>query len=61
MERDLEPERVVVVEHPAAAVGEDPALRRAAAERADDLLDVEAGLDGEDDPLGDAEVGRRPG
>ena len=45
VERDLEPERVVVVEHPAAAVGEDPALGRAAAERPDDLLDVEAGLD----------------
>ena len=45
MERDLEAERVVVVEHPAAAVGEDPALGRAAAEGADDLLDVEAGLD----------------
>ena len=57
MERDLEPERVVVVDHPAAPVGEDPALGRAAAERLDDLLDVEAGLDGEDDALGDAEVG----
>ena len=57
MERDLEPERVVVVDHPAAAVGEDPALGRSAAERLDDLLDVEAGLDGEDDALGDAEVG----
>ena len=42
VERDLEPERVVVVEHPAAPVGEDPALGRAAAERLDDLLDVEA-------------------
>ena len=61
VERDLEAERVVVVEHPAAAVGEDPALGRAAAERADDLLDVEAGLDREDDALGDAEVGARPG
>ena len=59
MERDLEPERVVVVDHPAAAVGEDPALGGAAAERLDDLLDVEAGLDREDDALGDAEV--RPG
>ena len=57
VERDLEPERVVVVDHPAAAVGEDPALGRPAAERADDLLDVEAGLDREDDALGDAEVG----
>ena len=53
---DLEPERVVVVDHPAAPVGEDPALGRAAAERLDDLLDIEPGLDGEDDPLGDAEV-----
>ena len=57
VERDLEAERVVVVEHPAAAVGEDPALGRAAAERPDDLLDVEAGLDRQDDALGDAEVG----
>ena len=57
VERDLEPERVVVVDHPATAVGEDPALGRAPAERADDLLDVEAGLDREDDALGDAEVG----
>ena len=57
MERDLEPERVVVVDHPAAAVGQHPALGRAAAERRDDLLDVEAGLDGEDDAFGDAEVG----
>ena len=56
VERDLEPERVVVVDHPAAPVGEDPALGRAAAERLDDLLDVEAGLDREDDALGDAEV-----
>ena len=45
VERDLEPERVVVVEHPAAPVGQDPALGRAPAERADDLLDVEPGLD----------------
>ena len=59
MERDLEPERVVVVEHPAASIGEDPALGRPAAEGADDLFDVQAGLDGEDDPLRDAEV--RPG
>ena len=38
-------------------LAEDPALGGAAAERADDLLDVEPGLDREDDPLGDAEVG----
>ena len=57
MERDLEPERVVVVDHPAAAIGEDPALRRSPTERPDDLLDVEAGLDRQDDPFGDAEVG----
>ena len=57
VERDLEAERVVVVDHPAAAVGEHPALGRAAAERLDDLLDVEPGLDGQDDALGDAEVG----
>ena len=57
VERDLEPERVVVGEHPAAPVGEDPALRGTAAERLDDLLDVEAGPDREDDALGDAEVG----
>ena len=59
VERDLEAERVVVLEHPAAAVREDPALSRSPAERADDLLDVEAGLHREDDALGDAEV--RPG
>ena len=57
VERDLEPERVVVVEHPAAPVGQDPALRRSPAEGADDLLDVEAGLDRQDDALGDAQVG----
>ena len=57
MERDLEPERVVVLEHPAAAVREDPALGRAAAERPDDLVDVEAGLHREDDALRDAEIG----
>ena len=57
VERDLEPERVVVVDHPAAAVGQHPALGRAAAERPDDLLDVETGLDRQDDALGDAEVG----
>ncbi len=57
MERHLEPERVVVVDHPAAAVLEDPALRRAAGERPDDLLDVQPGLDREHDALGHAEVG----
>ena len=57
MERDLEPERVVVGQHPAAPIGEDPALGGAAAEGADHLLDVEAGLERQDDPLGDAEVG----
>ena len=57
MERDLEPQRVVVGQHPAASIGQDPALGRAAAERLDDLLDVEARPDGEDDALGDAQVG----
>ena len=61
VERDLEPERVVVVDHPAAAVGQHPALGRAATERADDLLDVEPGLDGEHDAFGDAEIGARRG
>jgi hypothetical protein len=56
VERDLESQRVVVLEHPAAPVGEHPALRRAAAERADDLLDVEAGLHRQHDPLRHAEV-----
>ena len=57
MERDLEAEWIVVVDHPAAAVGEDPALGRSPTERRDDLLDVEAGLHGQDHALGDAEVG----
>ena len=57
MERELEPERVVVVDHPAAPVGEHPALGGPAAERADHLLDVQTGLDGEDDPLRDPDVG----
>ena len=61
MESELEPERVVVVDHPATAIGEHPALGGAAAEGAHDLLDVEAGLDGEDDPLGDARDMPRPG
>ncbi len=52
----LKPERVVVGDHPAAAVGEDPALRRATAQRFDDLLDVEARPDGQHDALGDAQV-----
>ena len=56
VERDLEPERVVVDPHPLAPVGEDPALGGAAAERLDDLADVEAGLDRQDDALRDAEV-----
>ena len=55
----LKPERVLVIDHPAGAVGEDPALGRSPAERLDDLLDVEPGLDREDDALGDAEVGAR--
>ncbi len=57
--RDLEPERVLVVDHPAAAIGQHPALRGAAAEGRDHLLDVEAGLDREHDAFRDAEV--RPG
>ena len=61
MERDLEAERVVVVDHPAAAVGEDPALGRSPTERADDLLDVEAGLDGQDDALRRRRGRCRPG
>ncbi len=61
VERDLEPERVVVVDHPAAAVGEDPALGRSAAERTDDLLDIEAGLDGQDDALRRRRGRCRPG
>jgi hypothetical protein len=56
MERELEPERVLVVEHPAAAVCEHPALRRPATERRDDLLDVESGLHRQHDPLGNPEV-----
>ena len=57
MQGDLEPERIVVVDHPAAAIGEHPALGRSPAERLDDLLDVEAGLHGQHDAFGDAEVG----
>ena len=59
MERNLEPQRVVVGDHPARAVRQDPALRGAAAERRDDLLDVEASFKPEHDPLGHAEVGAR--
>ena len=59
MERDLEPERVVVLEHPAAPIREHPRLRRAAGERGHDLLHVQAGLQREDDALGDAQVRAR--
>ena len=52
-----EPERVLVVDHPAAPVLEHPAARRPAAQRRRDRLGIEAGLEGEHDPLGDAEVG----
>ena len=57
MEGDLEPERIVVVDHPAAPVLQHPALGRSPAERRDHLLDVEAGPDREHDPLRDAQVG----
>ena len=54
---DLEPERVVVVEHPPAPIGQDPALGCPSPERCDDLLDVEPGLHRQDDAFGHAEVG----
>src|SRR5207247_10385949 len=54
-----ETERVVVGDHPAASVGQDPALGGTAAEGFDDLLDVEPGLYRENDSFGDAEVGSR--
>ena len=59
MEGDLEAERIVVLEHPPAAVGEHPRLRRAARQGTDHLLDVEPGLDGQDDALGNPEIRAR--
>jgi len=56
VERDLEAQRVLVVDHPAAAVGEDPALGGSAAERLDHLSHVQAGLEGQHDPLRHPEI-----
>ncbi len=57
MERHAEPERVLVGEHAAAPVRQDPALGGAGREGRHDLLGVEAGLDGQHETLGHAEVG----
>ena len=57
MERQLEAERVVVGDHPAAAVLEHPRLGRAAGERLDDLVRVQPGLDRQNQPFRNAEVG----
>ena len=57
MERGPEPERVGVVDHPAAPVLDDPAAGRAAVERLGDRDRVEAGLHREDHALRRAEVG----
>src|SRR5439155_21658909 len=57
VKRRLETERVVVGDHPAASVGQDPALGGTTAEGFDDLLDVEPGLHRENDSFGDAKEG----
>jgi hypothetical protein len=57
VERDLEPERVVVGDHPPASVRQDPALRGTTGQRLHDLFDIETCLQRKDDPFGHAEVG----
>ena len=59
MQRRLEAQRVVVGDHPGAAVLEHPASGGAAGEGPHELLGVEAGLDAQHDALRYAEVGAR--
>src|SRR4051794_33013764 len=57
VEGDLEAERVVVRDHPPAAVSQDPALGCAATKGVNHLLDIETRLHGEDNSLGAPQVG----